>query len=94
MGQTALIEKPMFGGLAWMRHGNLLCCANTTGVLLRLGQGNDAWALALPGVTLMNMGSRPMKGWVQVSQEAFAEPTQARRLLDAALDFVATLPAK
>jgi len=30
----------MFGGLAWLAHGNLLCGARDAGMLVRLGKDN------------------------------------------------------
>ena len=44
-----ITEKAMFGGWAWLLNGNLLCGARNDGMLVRLGKGNDAWALATPG---------------------------------------------
>jgi hypothetical protein len=44
-----ITEKAMFGGWAWLLNGNLLCGARNDGMLIRLGKGNDAWALAMPG---------------------------------------------
>ena len=35
-------QKAMFGGLAWLVHGNLLCGARKDSLLVRLGKGNDA----------------------------------------------------
>ena len=89
-----ITTTPMFGGLAWLWRGNLLCCAGSDGILLRLGKGNDAWALAIPGITPMRMGDRVMNGWVRLSPDAAADDTLRHRLLDAAQAFVATLPPK
>ncbi len=88
-----LREQRMFGGLAWLLDGRLLCAARDDGVLVRLGKGRDGWALALDGVAPMRNGDRPMTGWVRVAPEAFADDALARRLLDAALAFVRGLPA-
>ncbi|HUB89560.1 MAG TPA: TfoX/Sxy family protein [Dyella sp.] len=89
-----LAEKTMFGGLAWLVHGNLLCGARQDGLLVRLGKDKDAWALKLPGIVPMLSGSRRMQGWVRVAPEAYADDALRRRLLDAALAFVRSLPAK
>jgi hypothetical protein len=89
-----LSETPMFGGLAFLLHGNLLACANHEGLLARLGQGNDAWALALPGATTLLSGTRPMKGWVRLPPALAADPGTRRRVLDAATAFASSLPPK
>lgn len=95
LGERAgLSEKPMFGGLAFLVNGNLVCGARDDGMLVRLGKGNDAWALALPDIALMVMGERPMHGWVRAGAEAYGDDALRKRLLDAALDYVLSLPPK
>jgi hypothetical protein len=89
-----LRQTAMFGGMAWMWRGNLLCAARVDGILARLGKGNDAWALALPVIQPMMMGERPMQGWVRLSPEGARDATLRRRLLEAARAFVETLPPK
>ena len=53
---TGVTQKAMFGGLAWLANGNLLCGARKDSLLVRLGKGNDAWALKISGVIPMIMG--------------------------------------
>ncbi len=92
--QPGLVEKAMFGGRAWLLHGNLLCGARDTGMLVRLGKGNDGWALALPGIVPMIMQGRRMQGWVRAGPDAYGDDALRGKLLDAALAFVRSLPAK
>jgi hypothetical protein len=89
-----LAETTMFGGRAWLLHGHLLCGARDDGMLVRLGKGNDAWALALPGIVPMVMRGRRMEGWVRAGPDAFGDDALRGRLLQAALAYVRTLPAK
>lgn len=89
-----LTEKPMFGGWAWLLHGHLLCGVREDGVLVRLGKGNDAWALPLSGIEPMLSRGRAMAGWVRVAPETFADDALAARLLREAIAFVRTLPPK
>ena len=42
-----LTQKAMFGGLAWLLNGNLLCGASKNGMLVRLGKDRYAWALKI-----------------------------------------------
>jgi hypothetical protein len=90
----ALSEKPMFGGLAFLLGGNLLCGARNDGMLVRLGKGNDGWALALAGIEPMVMGGRQMNGWVRAGAKAYGDDALRSRLLDAALAYVLSLPPK
>ncbi|AFL53084.1 hypothetical protein ABIE78_001021 [Sinorhizobium fredii] len=92
--RPGLSEKPMFGGLAFLVNGNLVSGAREDGMLVRLGKGNDGWALALPGIAPMVMGERRMHGWVRAGAEAYGDDALRRRLLDAALGYVLSLPPK
>ena len=93
-GKAGLSGKSMFGGWAFMLNGNLLCCARSDGMLVRLGKGNDACALALPGIVRMLSGERVMQGWVRADAEVYGNDGLRKRLLDAALAYVESLPAK
>lgn len=92
--RSGLSEKAMFGGWAFLLNGNLLCGAREGSMLVRLGKGNDGWALALPGIELMVMNGRAMHGWVRAGADAYGDDGLRKRLIDAALAFVATLPPK
>jgi TfoX N-terminal domain len=89
-----ITEKAMFGGQTFVLDGNLLCGARRDGMLVRLGKGNDAWALALPGIAQMLSGGREMQGWVRASPQVCEDAKLRRKLLAAALAFVRTLPPK
>lgn len=93
-GLDSLATTTMFGGLAWMWHGHLLCGARSDGLLARLGKGNDGWALGLPGISPMMSGTRPMQGWVRLAGEATGDDALRQRLLAAAQAFVEQLPPK
>lgn len=93
-GASGLTQKAMFGGWAWLVHGNLLCGARVGSMLVRLGKDKDAWALKFAAITPMVMQSRRMNGWVRVTPEGYSNDTLRRKLLDAAFEFVQTLPKK
>lgn len=87
-------EKAMFGGWAWLLHGNLLCGARSDGMLVRLGKGRDAWALEIAGVVPMVSRGKVMSGWVRADGSACGDDSLRRRLLVGALEFVRSLPPK
>lgn len=93
-GLDGLATTAMFGGLAWMWNGHLLCGARTDGVMVRLGKGNDGWALDLPGSAPLRAGERVMDGWVRVSPEVAGDDALRGRLLGEATAFVRGLPPK
>ena len=89
-----LTEKSMFGGRAWLLHGNLLLGARRGSLLLRVGKESEAWATAIPGVATAIMGGRPMSGWVRATPEAYGNDALRQQLIDAALHFTGSLPKK
>jgi hypothetical protein len=92
--ELGLTEKAMFGGRAWLLDGALLCGARDDGMLVRLGADNDSWALGIPDVAPMISRGRRMRGWVRAGSAAFGDDALRERLIDAALAFVRSLPAK
>ncbi|WP_342791187.1 TfoX/Sxy family protein [Pigmentiphaga aceris] len=87
-------EKGMFGCWVWLVGGNLLCGAREDAMLVRLSKDDDAWALKMAGVTPMMTGSRRMPGWVWADPRVYGNDAMRRKLLDAALRFVLSLPRK
>jgi hypothetical protein len=84
-------EVKMFGGIGFMLNGNLVACASTRGVLVRVGEIRHAWALE-HGAKPMIMNGRQMKGfvWVDPALRTAALSSWLRE----ACAFVDTLPAK
>ncbi len=87
-------DKAMFGGWAWLLGGNLLCGARDDGMLVRLGKGNDAWALAVTGIEPMFSRGKHMHGWVRADARAYGDDEMRRKLIASALKFVGPLPKK
>ena len=75
----------MFGGWAWLLNGNLLIGARSDGMLVRLGKGNDDWALRLPDVAPMMMRGRALEGWVRAGPSAYGDDALRLRLIEGAL---------
>jgi len=95
LGSTpGITNKAMFGGWTWLLWGNLLCGARDDGMLVRLGKGNDAWALAVPGIEPMLSRGRPMQGWVRADSRVFGDDEMRGKLITAALQFARSLPKK
>ena len=93
--RPGLTERAMFGGLCWMLDGHLLCAASQKGMMVRLGKGEDGWALAHPEIVTVTMGDRAMPGWVRVPPDPSREDDALRRtLVERAIAFVRSLPSK
>nr|WP_314732208.1 TfoX/Sxy family protein [Aliiroseovarius crassostreae] len=94
LGLPDISEKKMFGGVAFLLAGNMLCGVHKNGAMYRVGQDNEGLALALDGVVPMAFTGRRMGGFVDVSPDALENDQTRAQLLQLAQGFVATLPAK
>jgi TfoX/Sxy family transcriptional regulator of competence genes len=93
-GEAGVVEKRMFGGLAFMLRGNMVCGTYRDRGMFRVGKGQAAEALGLPGTQVMAMGGRAMPGMVEALPEAMADDAVRGRLLALALAFAGSLPEK
>jgi TfoX/Sxy family transcriptional regulator of competence genes len=65
--EDGLSERKMFGGLAFMLHGNMACGIVKDELMLRLGPEGADSALDRPQVRQMDFTGRPMTGMVFVA---------------------------
>ncbi len=93
--RAAIVEKKMFGGIAFMQDGNMLVCPTKEGALIvRVGKEGMAEALSRPGAEIMDMNGRSMSGFVVLGGDAIEDDDLLEGWLDMARAFVATLPPK
>jgi TfoX/Sxy family transcriptional regulator of competence genes len=93
-GRGGIVEKRMFGGVAFLLHGNMLVCVWNDSLIVRLGPDVGDRALSEPHVRPFDVTGRPMKGWVMVEPDGLDTDTQLRDWIERAVSFVQTLPAK
>ncbi len=93
-GHGGIVEKRMFGGVAFMLHGNMLVGVWNDSLIVRLGPEEGDNALTEPHVGQFDVTGRPMKGWVMVEPDGIDSDAQLRDWVERALNFVRTLPAK
>ncbi|MBC6448096.1 TfoX/Sxy family protein [Actinokineospora xionganensis] len=89
-----MVEKKMFGGLAFLFQGNMSVGVLGEALIVRLDPEDAQAALAEPGVRVFDFTGRPMKGWVLVGPEAHAEDDDLRRWVDTGVDYACSLPPK
>lgn len=93
--RAGLREQKMFGGLAFLVDGHMVCGTYRDRGMFRVGKPNEAEALALPRVRPMEMpGGRRMPGMVEAEAAAVRDPELRARLTGLALGFVDGLPPK
>jgi TfoX/Sxy family transcriptional regulator of competence genes len=94
LADEAITEKKMFGGVAMMFRGHMLCGVHKGGAMFRVGKDNAPEALKVPGARPMTFTGRPMGGMIETGAELLADDARRRRLLDLALAFNRSQPPK
>lgn len=89
-----LSERKMFGGMAFMLDGNMCCGVIEQNLIVRVGPKQYEAALTESHVRPMDFTGRPLRGFVYVSPEGYAEETELERWVERGARFVRTLPAK
>ena len=94
--QPGLTEKKMFGGLAFLVHGNMAVAASGQGGLLLHVDPADAGAFTKEShVRRMEMRGREMDGWLRIDAEAVADDDAAlERWVTIGVTYAGSLPAK
>ena len=92
--QDGIVEKKMFGGIAFMHRGNM--CCGVVGEELMLRVGPDAYDALLeePHARPMDFTGRPMKGMLYVGSEGFDDDRDLDTWIGRALAFTGSLPPK
>ncbi len=92
--QTDLRERKMFGGLAFMLRGNMCCGIVGEELMVRVGSGQYAAALAQPHAREMDFTGRPMTGMVMVANDGLTSNEALERWILQGITFVSSLPSK
>ena len=89
-----VVEKRMFGGVAFMVRGNMCCGVIGDRLMLRVGPVGYDTALSRPHAKPMGITGRPMKGMIYVEPAGFASPMDLKKWVERAMEFTLSLPAK
>ena len=77
-----VLEKAMFGGLAFMVAGKIAVAAIAGGLLVRVGAARAEHVLKTTAAQPMEMGGRTMRGWVHVHGEHVSSRRQLADWVD------------
>ena len=89
-----VVQKKMFGGVAFLLNGNMLVGVHGDNLIARVGPGNYEACLLRPHAKPFDMTGRPMTGWVEVLPMGCARGSDLTEWVQMAVDFVTTLPSK
>jgi len=94
-GEPGLSEQRMFGGLAFLVHGNMAVAASADGgLLLRHDPARTDELLAEPHTDPFVMRGRRMAGWMRVLPEGTSAEEDLERWADLGVGYARSLPPK
>jgi TfoX/Sxy family transcriptional regulator of competence genes len=92
--RPGLAGQQMFGGLAFLVHGNMACGVRGEDLIVRVAADTAETAMGEPGVRPFDLTGRPMKGWLLVDSDGHAEDEDLHRWVDRGLVYAGSLPPK
>jgi len=87
-------EQRMFGGVAFLLGGDMLCCASRKGLMVRVGREAEAAALSRPFAAPCLGTGRPMPGFIMVDLPGLAADSDLDGWVDLAKAYVLALTPK
>jgi TfoX/Sxy family transcriptional regulator of competence genes len=92
--RSHVAPKKMFGGVAYLLHGNMAVGIVGNDLMVRVGKEAYAKALKQPNVREMDFTKKPIAGFVFVDAEGVDDDAALRKWVDAGMGYAATLPKK
>ena len=92
--RAGLVEKKMFGGVAFLLNGNMCCGVHGAEMIVRLDPEETDKALSEHHTRLFDLTGRPMKGWILVEPKGLATDGQLGKWVAVAAKYAAFLPPK
>ena len=89
-----LTEREMFGGIAFMVHGNMAVGVTGNELMVRVGKDAHDEAVSRAGARIFDLSARPMRGWVVVSPEGFGTDAEFDEWISRGVSFAESLPPK
>ncbi len=94
VSRNDVVEKAMFGGLAFLLEGRMFCGVLGSELLARVGPDAHDAAMSRPHVRIMDFTGRPMRGYVFVGPDALLGKRALAGWIDECARFAKSLPAK
>jgi TfoX/Sxy family transcriptional regulator of competence genes len=88
-------EKKMFGGLAFLAHGNMAAAVlGHGGAMVRVPKDEYDDLLKEPGAEPMIMKGSPFGGWIRLDDATCAAEDTLRPWIERGLEYALSLPRK
>ncbi len=92
--RKGLVEKKMFGGVAFLLNGNMCVGVHKSALIVRLAPEETDAALAKPHTRRFDLTGRPMKGWILVEPAGLNTEAKLGKWVQVAASYAASLPPK
>jgi hypothetical protein len=92
--KSGVAEKRMFGGVAFLMHGNMAIGIHQNELIVRMSPEQAVEALGETGARVFDLTGRPMKGWLMIGPRGHKTPESLRKWVGRGLDFASSLPKK
>ena len=92
--RAGLVEKKMFGGLAFLLKGNMCVGVHRDEMILRIDPADTDRVLKEKHTRLFDLTGRPMKGWILVGPKGLATDGALAKWVGMGVKYAASLPPK
>jgi TfoX/Sxy family transcriptional regulator of competence genes len=92
--EAGVSEKRMFGGLAFLVHGNMCVGVVSDDLMVRVGPEAYDELIRQPHAREMDFTGRPMRGFLYVGAEGVEADAELKRWAGYGLAFTRALPKK
>src|SRR5918992_4732624 len=90
--RRGVVEKKMFGGMAFLLNGNMCCGVHGDDMIVRLDPAEADEALAKRHTRVFDLTGRPMKGWILVESQGLASAAALDEWIGVATEYAGSLP--
>lgn len=93
-GRKDVVEKMMFGGIAFMCKGRMACGIVQDELMVRVGPERHDELLSRSHVRPMDFTGRPMRGFLYVTPAGIEQDFELQRWVELAFEIASSSPAK
>ncbi len=94
-GERGITEKRMFGGLAFLKNGNMaVAVSGQGGIMVRVPPDDTEKLLSRAHVSPMVMAGRETRGWLRVTADGVKSKRQLHQWVTCGVGYAATLQSK
>jgi len=92
--RKGLVEKKMFGGIAFLLNGNMCVGVHQADLIVRVAPEQTDSVLKQRHTRVFDLTGRPMKGWILVEAGGLKTEAALEKWVELAVAFAGSLPSK